>query len=238
MSPSVLKGLNLDFLKMFTIHYKLRQSLNQKEVQNQQQIEEEINKIEINMMEDAHSKFESMGDKITSCRELDDLNFLNNEDDFFETNMFLCFQYFRTRSIKQNVLKSFGSHEVQQAEKYWNIISFVMATVLARNLSLDKKIRFLLFENQTGTPFITSDQPIFNILNDKVNEKGEVIELEFYYPLSPYRALSVHFNHQSEKIDRAIINEQTVNWFNNKVVENSEYFVFANNQSQLDLLIR
>lgn len=235
-SHPTVKPLCMDFLEMFTYHYKLQKQLddNTNSKIDRKKVQAEIDKLEINMMEDAHCKFESFGNKLIACRNIKDLQFLENPDDLNETVIFLCVQYFRTRGMKKAVLKRYRGAELERVEKFWNIISICFALTLARNIALDKNLRFILFENQTGTAFITGDQPIFNILNDKVDENGNVKEFEIFYPITPKHAISGRFDEkQKDRCIDAVINADMVKYFNGKVFDNSDYFVFANNEDQL-----
>lgn len=236
-SPLVLKGLNSDFLTLFTSTSILKRQLasNKNPKVDKELIASEIKKLEANAMEDAHCIMERLGSKIIQCRSLDDLKELSKDDNLFDAIMFLCVQYFRTKSMRKSALKSFNGEKLEDlAEKSWNIISFVMATTVARNISLDKNLRFLFLENNTATPFITGDQPIFNILNDKVNEQGEVIELELYYPLTPKCAVYLHFRPEQVDIyEGKTVDEQYVKELNQKVFENADFYVFADNEEIL-----
>lgn len=240
-SPVVVKDLNLDFFKLFTSHYKLKKQLeNNKDPQiDRDKIAEEIKKLEHNLMEDAHCKMEALGFNLLNCRSLNDLKALNQGDDIYEAIMFLCFQYFRTRSMKKSALKSFeGDGFEELAEKTWNIISYSMATTLARSISLDKNLKFIFIENNTDNHFITGDQPVFNILNDKLNGNGEVTDLELYYPLTPQHALTIHFRpEQIEQFENKSADNEMIEFLNDKVLENSDFFVFADSKEQLEKLI-
>lgn len=237
-SHKSLIDLNKDYLKIFTYPFELKQQLVKKGI-DKEKIEKSFREIEINTMEKAHSFIEGFGKKIIDCRNVSDLNFLDNEDNLFETIMFLCFQYFRTRNIKNIVQKTFDDTNTPLAIKHWNIISFVMATTLTRSISLDSRLHFVFFENQTDEVFLTSDQPIFNILGDIKDEKGNVKDLELFYPLTPDKALIVNFNGtKNNRYENAPIHEETVKWFNEKVIENSNSFIFSSSEEQLNGLIK
>ncbi|NOQ23733.1 MAG: DUF4238 domain-containing protein [Bacteroidales bacterium] len=237
-SPPVLKGLNSDFLTLFTSSSILKRQLaaNTNPKVNSEFVASEIKKIEANSMEDAHCIMENLGSRVIQCRSIEDLKELNKNDNLFDAIMFLSIQYFRTKSMRKSVLTSFNGDKFEGlAEKSWNIISFVMATILARNISLDRKLRFTFIENNTTIPFITGDQPVFNILNDKLNEQGEVIELELYYPLTPNCAIYLHFRpEQEDQYEGKTADENYVNYLNKKVFDNADYYVFANNEKILE----
>jgi len=239
-SPEVVKDLNFDFLSLFTSTSKLKKQLetNKNPSVDRTFIAEEIRKLEINLMEDAHCKMESLGFRLLQCRNLANLKLLEKDDEFFEAIMFLSFQYFRTKNMKKFVLNSFKGDRFESfAEKSWNIISYIMATNIARSISLDKNLKFIFIENNTNNHFLTGDQPVFNILNDQLNENGEVKELELYYPITPMHALSIHFRlDQIEKYEMKIADEDLINYYNQKVVENSDFYIFADNKEQLEKL--
>jgi len=239
-SPKVVKPLNLDFLNLFTSTSKLKKQLDNTTniAVDKEKYVKEIRKLEINLMEIAHGKMENLGHKLIAYRSLEDLKTIENDDYIFDAIMFLCFQYFRTKVMKKSVLKSFDGDRFEElAKKSWNIISYSMATTLARSISLHKNLKFIFIENQTENHFITGDQPIFNILNDKLDDNGEVIDLELYYPLSPKHALTIHFRpDQIEKYEKKSANNEMVEFLNKKILENSDFFVFADNEELLDKL--
>ena len=237
-SPSLVKDLNFDFLRLFTSTGKLKKQLDAttNPAVDKDKYAEEIRKLEINLMEIGHGKMEALGQKLLAYRSLDDLKSLEEKDYLFEAIMFLCFQYFRTKSMRKSALQSFvgGLYEVL-ADKSWNILSYVTATTLAKNIALDPNIKFIFIENDTANHFITSDQPVFNILNDQTNENGEVTHLEFYYPISPKHALTIHFrDDQVDKFVSKIADDTMINYFNKKVFDNADFFVFADTKDQLD----
>jgi len=240
ISPEVVKGLNLDFFRLFTSHYKLKKELeeNKNPKINKEKIADEIKKLEHNLMEDAHGKMESLGFNLLNCKSIDDLKALNHDDGIYEAIMFLCFQYFRTKSMKKSALKSFQGDKFEElAEKTWNIISYCMATTLARSISIDNNLKFIFIENSTDNHFITGDQPVFNILNDKLNENGEVTDLELYYPISPKFAVTIHFHpDQTDQFVNKSADNTMVDYFNKKVFENSDFYVFADSKEQLEKL--
>lgn len=239
-SPAVLKSLNFDFLNLFTSTSKLKKQLvgNKNPKVDKDFIAEEIRKLEVNLMEDAHCKMENLGFKIIQCRSLEDLKAINQDDGLLEAIMFICFQYFRTRNMRNSALQSFkGGRFEELAEKSWNIISYTMATTLARSISFDKNLKFIFIENNSTTSFITGDQPVFNILNDKLNDAGEVTDLELYYPLTPKHAITIHFRpEQIELFKSKVADDNLVNYFNKKVLTNSDFYVFADHKEVLEHL--
>lgn len=235
--PSV-KNLNLDFLNVFTFNEKLKESLaqNKNPEIDESYFNEEIRKIEINLMEDAHCKMEDKGTKLINYRSLEELKTIFQDDYYFDGIMFLCFQYFRTRKMKNSVIEKFKGGKYEKVmNKSWNILSYALATTLTRSIALDERLKFIFIENRTNNHFITGDQPVFNILNDKLNEKGDVIELELFYPLTPKHALKIHFRTEQEnQFESQLADSDMINHLNKKVLENCDYYVFADTKEQLE----
>jgi hypothetical protein len=240
-TPEDLKGLVFDYFTAFTCVSKLKKQIEKSNrIKSNSKLAEEVEKMEINAMEDAYALIESTGNKLINCEKLSDLKSLDNKEyDLFGAIMFLSFQYFRTKQRKVAALKAFEGEGKNQviAKKCWNIISYQMSTKLAKSICLDKNLRFVFIKNQTEIPFITGDQPVFNILNDKLDNEGNVTSLELYYPLSPKSAIRIHFReNQVEKFIENQADEYLVNFLNNKVVENSSFYVFADNKETLELI--
>jgi len=240
MSDPLVKNLNMLFFNLFTSTNKLKKQLENtmNTSVNKDKIAEEIRELEINLLDETHGKMENLGNKLIKYQSLEELKTIEKDDYLFEAIMFLCFQYFRTKNLKNYVGRSFiDEKDIELAKKLWNIVSCVMATNLSRNISCDPNLRFIFYENNTTEHFITCDQPVFNILNDKVNKKGEVIDLEFYYPISPKNALLIHFRNQTEKFVSNYVGKDIINYFNNKVIENSDFYIFADTREQLEQLM-
>lgn len=241
-SPAAVKDLNFDFLTLFTSTSKLKKQLEKTTNPKVDKVkyEEEIRKMEINLMEIGHGKMEALGHKLISYRSLEDLKTIEQEDYIFEAIMFLCFQYFRTKNMRSSVMKQFsGTHYEALAEKSWNILSYVIATTVAKNIALDPNLKFIFHENTTIENFLTCDQPVFNILNDIVDASGEVQNLELYYPLSPKYSLTLHFRtDQTDKFVGNNITKEQVDYFNQKVMQNADFYVFSNTKEQLEELIK
>lgn len=234
-SPKSVQGLQTDFLSMFTIHTKLRKAF---ETSKSQKILEEIRKIEINSMENAHSLIEKSGEKLIACKTFEDLKFIEISNSRFDTVIFLCFQYFRTKNLRERIKKTYKIDKTFPALNIWNIMSFFLALNTAEYISLNPKTRFVFIENHTAEKFLSTDQPAINLQSDKVDETGAVVDLELYYPLSPTTALLIDFkNNSKERCQSMQIKEEMVCWFNSKMINNSENFIFSENKEQLEKLI-
>ena len=116
-----------------------------------------------------------------------------------------------------------------------SIISFIKHSIQEYDELFDEKLRFIFIENNTTTPFITCDQPVFNILNDKLNDNGEVVEMELYYPLTSKCSFYLHFRPtQIDRFESMIADEDYVTYLNRKVFENASYYVFSDDKHVLE----
>lgn len=228
--PSV-QGLLNDFL----IPYKFFTDISKK-IKDKPNVEltSKLREIEINTLEKIHGIFELNGSKLISCRSHEDLKeILSNSDDKNSALIFLCVQYYRTQAVKNNVIKAFKA-EGKDISKIWNIVSLIMSLNTAQNIAVNEKLRFRYFQNQTSIPFVAGDQPVLNIKQNEKDEKGNVVNLEFFYPLSPLNAISVHFeNSQTEQVEKILINQPMVEYFNDFIIENSLKFSFSNDEEYL-----
>ncbi|MDT0644990.1 DUF4238 domain-containing protein [Zunongwangia sp. F363] len=223
-----------EYYELFTSYSKLKRAIKNNEIPESKlvEIEDKLDLMKSNLMEDFHSDFESFGEKLMQIKTVEDLKFLDDDESELKTIIFLCFQYVRTKRMQNIFTQKFQGH-YKILPKYFHILSFVLATGMANGFRNYKKTKFVFIENISSTDFITSDQPIINLKEDERDEKGNVISLEFFYPLNPTIALKVHYN-DGNKYGHLKIKEKEVKMFNNIIFKKSEDFIFAKNSKQLE----
>lgn len=118
--------------------------------------------------------------------------------------------------------------------KYNNIISLVFANSLAVSLSQNQNIKYIFYENNTKIKFLTSDQPLMNLLINDKDENGTVKNFELYYPINPRTAIVIHFGNQSNKYECAKIDLQKVKMLNAFLFNYADEFVFSDTEEQLE----
>lgn len=64
-------------------------------------------------------------------------------------------------------------------EKIGLFISIILGYITATNLYLDRKVKVSLLSNKTNLNFITSDQPVINLSEEK-NENGYIKYFKLY----------------------------------------------------------
>lgn len=168
---------------------------------------------------------------------------------------YICVQYFRTKKRRDKmeaIIHAFRkeasemqkksptkkrTEEISSVENLWthfNLAYSLIAYILAIKMSVDmsskiieNKYQFILLENTSKTPFITSDQPVVNIcanLEEKTTE-----ELELYYPISPTKSLLIC----KKAPDHKVCDDALAKFYNDKIAEQSFGYMIANNEDVL-----
>jgi hypothetical protein len=94
----------------------------------------------------------------------------------------------RTKAVRERACKK-ENVLFDDMERVWDVLSHILAVEAGGSLFVSRnEFRILVLDNHTEVPFITSDQPIINMLTPggswDVPEK-----MELYYPLSPTQAM-------------------------------------------------
>lgn len=235
-TPTVVRSFCLNLLKGYIVPAQLKATLSSKGFMDKD-IEEKVRRSEINMFEDIHCIFEEFGEKILQCKSIEYLQSMT-EEDWDEALTFLMFQYMRTKNMRAAIVDGFNEDSTQWAafaDKVWPLMSSVQAITMGRNLSIDTTIKFKLLKNKTTNHFLTTDQPIINYVGDISDDEGYAKELELYYPISPQIALYVHFKTgQTEKFVEESPDEEQVEQYNQKMIDNSHMWIFSDAQKQLE----
>lgn len=84
--------------------------------------------------------------------------------------------------------------------------------------------------NDTGVSFVTTDQPIINLLANYQDVTDEVSDIVYYYPISPNLAITIN---DSNTEDRLNLSKSQVEEYNRKLIDASYEFVFADNEKML-----
>lgn len=94
-----------------------------------------------------------------------------------------------------------------------------------------KNAHLTLLVNKSNVPFITTDQPVINVLADYQNITKEVEDVLLYYPISPEVAITINDNNLENVME---LEEVVVEQYNKKLVESSYEYVFANSKEALE----
>ncbi|MFM9403721.1 DUF4238 domain-containing protein [Myroides odoratimimus] len=184
--------------------------------------------LEKNGFEYLHTIIENDGKDLIKFKTKSDLDFFEDDQFKYKTLIFICFQYFRTKKKKEELLKSFSNSKLD-AEKIFPILSIISAIILAQSISFTSDINYILLEisNESSNEFITSDQPVINLKGDERNSEGEVKDLSLYYPISPKIALLISFEKNIEKYTHNYLGNKEIEYYNKMIISKASNFVFA-----------
>lgn len=98
-------------------------------------------------------------------------------------------QLFKAQSDSSRLMIGPPAVLFDDMERVWDVLSHILAVEAGGSFFVSRnEFRILVLDNHTQVPFITSDQPIINMLTPggswDVPEK-----MELYYPLSPTQAM-------------------------------------------------
>lgn len=233
-SNEIVRPLVMEFYHIITSFSKIHRAIKNKDLSstNSAKIDKELALLKANTMEDMHTSFEKLGEKLIGIRKVEDLEFLDEERELLTTMIYVSFQYLRTKNMKE-VVKPIINKYSYLSNKFLNFFPFIYAPQIANSLTYDKNIRFIFFDNKTGIDFITTDQPIINAKKHVVNETGVVSQLDYYYPITPKIAIIIHYQEQEEKRKYILIEKEQVNYYNDLMISNAKEFVFSSTEEQL-----
>ncbi|MEQ4575867.1 MAG: DUF4238 domain-containing protein [Gammaproteobacteria bacterium] len=141
-------------------------------------------------------------------------------------------QYFRTSRIKQNLQRGIGDLAPDgYVDRAIGVIRHICATASAITLISSKNaLRPYLVLNGSGVPFITGDQPVINIIAAKAGFDTLVDDCEFYYPLSPGKALFI--SRSDDYSSGWIKDSESVKYLNRLIARSAEKQIYASDESE------
>lgn len=155
----------------------------------------------------------------------------------------LSLQHFRTKAARERLI-SIGKNLSGSKEEFASLVInkdnlrmdhlsyhlFWFAEAMVADVLYEKNAHLTLLINNTETPFVTTDQPIINLLADYQDSTDEVTNMVYYYPISPKIAITVNDSNIDDKLD--LLKEQ-VEKYNQKLINASYEFIFADNEKVL-----
>jgi hypothetical protein len=225
--------LNEHWFKMFS-WVNMIISLKDKIIDNNLIFELEV--LTNNFNENIHNFIENTSIKYLELLYNNDISFYDNVNDNFGFNIFICEQYFRTREMKKRMVQKHIPIKDVNYENCWNIISHILATNVASNLTARMNdFQCILLKNNTNTPFFTSDQPVINIAADKNKcDKLTNSQFVFYFPITPKTAISISLKGISLGSKRILeLDEISVNNYNAMILSQGGELIFSNSKNGL-----
>lgn len=157
--------------------------------------------------------------------------------------MYVCSQHYRTKGARERFVK--GLNDILNSELghklgidksnirpvnvahhvLWYVECLLADKLYANNAHLT------LLVNKSNIPFITTDQPVINLLADYQNITEKVENVILYYPISPEIAITINDDNLENRIE---LTEEEVEQYNQKLVESSYEYIFANSKESLE----
>lgn len=202
------------------------------------ELNEEIESLQRNALEELYTGIEksalsTLGYLLSQSEKEILIPDMISDDKFVDFVLYLCFQYFRTKRMKEAIIKNIGraGELFSDVGETFNVIAIILATKIGFSIynSLCKGEYYCcLISNRTDLPFITGDQPIINVYANE-NPQIETTDLELYYPVSPTRALLISKEH-SENINCSV---EEAKEYNDLIAKQSLELLFALHESEL-----
>lgn len=189
----------------------------------------------LHVLDNMQTSIEKLGKPLLGCRTLEDLK---NIPDKYQAVNYLCFQYSRTKKMRENGIQGYKEQNKpllsELYRKAFPFISIIMATKLGYSIAVaNPDTKYIFVRNESSIPFITCDQPAINTRIDELDDSGNVKAFELYYPTSPTTAIMIVFNPQLEEYSEIIADKDFVDDKNKKMCENALSFIFGNSENIL-----
>lgn len=228
-----LQELHRKFLQLISLPFVIATSL-ELQPEHSERAAQAKSIWEMNSIEGFHSTIE--GNAVRFLRELRSGKslFYENKESRNDFLFFLSLQYMRTKKIRQSMLDGFSDRiELRNTlERIWSVVSILFAMNIASGMMRDLS-RLIFLENQTVVPFITGDQPVVNILSEKIDSNPNASEVELYYPVSSRLAVLItDVKEREQKI--TIKSESEVGAYNDFIFKNSYEQIYSNCRRTLE----
>lgn len=202
-SPAELHKLHMSYLEKFILFQRAK-ALHDKSRYRTAYSERLMHATQCNLMENLHTAHESEAYSVTSSLASGDLSILDNIDNMQIFMSFFGQQISRTRRNKEKIFQHLDTamrsnvEFVASMRNSWWFLSYVLGMSIGASLYCTRNQNtHTLLINRTSTPFITSDQPIFNIHPDEAHDGTTPPErADFFYPLSPTAAYVISDSNQ------------------------------------------
>lgn len=227
-----LRSIQLNFLRLYMFAPTLKASVdvNCIDPKLRSLLEDQI----ANAAEHYHKRIEDCLKPFIASMLKGDTNFYSDAKKVANFLYAISVQFTRTNRAKQAFdFKMSGKYGGCNPQRIWNVASHILATSVGHSLYIDRQqFKLLLLDNDTDTPFITGDQPIINLDADLSSKPPN--KLEYFYPLSPKKAMLLVEN--SNPICAGSVSQIAVNHYNVLIAKNSYEQVYSNRSDYLETI--
>ncbi len=247
-SPKDLHAIHMSYLSDYLIMQYMESVYSQSSV-NDEIAKKMIEAWKCNGIENYHTLHEDKVQDILKALANRDLSVLDNDENMINFMQFFGHQVARTKSFKDITCAFRGlsnqrlDKDMEEQARYvaklvqecWWFISYMFGMSIGHSLYLARQDEVhCLLVNDTGNPFITSDQPIVNVhesLTDEIRPP-EDDECDFYYPISPTVAYMIN---KSNRFPRGIVRVSVgvVDEMNTKLAKRANFHIIGDSAESL-----
>ncbi|MCD0456284.1 DUF4238 domain-containing protein [Chryseobacterium sp. LC2016-27] len=194
--------------------------------------------LEKNGFEVLHTEIEGFGLTLINCRNFEDIKLFDDDMLKYGTLMFICYQYFRTKKLRDSLIETFKDDNLD-IDVIFSPMAIISAAKIGQSICFDSRIRYVFLEKsvESDVSFITGDQPVINLLGNETDEDGMSKDLLFYYPISPNHAIKITFIESDEKYQHQILNADEIHFLNNRIRDEYNEFLFSDSETLLEKYI-
>ena len=225
-----LKEVHRGFIRMFQQSFRLENKLKYSRLPDdtKKQIRYDLQLAEKTMGEMYHGLVEFSATELIDRLRREDDTFYADPEKCINLFYFLSNQFFRTARTRRIITSV--RHVVPDLDfrRTWQIELHIYATNLGASLIANRlKYQVLFVRNQTSIPFITGDQPVIKLLDEKASE------VELYYPILPSLALILHADSKKYPDKALVVGKLQVENYNYYMYRSSEDQLYADNKEYL-----
>lgn len=156
---------------------------------------------------------------------------------------YLCSQHYRTKAARKRLID--GLNEILKSDMFGQLgirkenirpehvafhIFWFIEGLLADSL-YERNAHLSILNNQTSIPFLTTDQPVINVLADYQDITDMPKDVVLYYPLSPTTAITVNDANKEHYIN---LSETEVKKYNDMLTSASFELIFSNSKEVVE----
>jgi hypothetical protein len=184
-------------------------------LQDIDKVDEILDEHNTNAVDNQHTVIEAKFAPLLARTLRGDVSWYEDDAECINFCNFVAAQHMRTQGVKNRTIARLKDRMGLDASRIWDVLALILGFNLGCSLFLERRSRKLtLVRNDTEIPFITSDQPVINILSD-----GEAAPeaLSLYYPMSPTLALYMEQPNEVEKLPFETMTGEAVMFLNAKI---------------------
>lgn len=212
---SVLRQANEDLLKYFDAIFNIVRLLDS-DKNVPAELLKEVNNALTTIEETQQTAIESTAIVSLDTLIAGDTSVLDSDETAAAFSMFLSTQYFRTRAVRDRMREQFsGGPLAERFDRCWPVLRNIFATNVGGALfAMRDVMRLQLLEAPIDAEFITGDQPIINTYAAFTPFNMPIEECEFYYPISPRRAILISNHPTQQQLDVSPLSNFKITQFN------------------------